>query len=175
MDLKTLKKHKRLLDAAEGYLLLELAPQALAALEQIPCDTEDQAVALAADILRGEVYRSLHRYHEALDACQRAIRQRPKDVSLLLMMAWCYKRTDELPRAIAALEEASRIDSRQAIIPYNLACYFSLAGEKEKALGHLERALRIDKSFRDQIDDESDFDGQRHDYDFQELLARFSL
>lgn len=173
MDLRDLKKQKRLLDAAEGYLMLGLTEQALASLDQIPNDAGDQAVVAAADALRAEIYRGLGKFAEALEACERAIAVRPRDTSLLLLMGWCYKRTDQLRRAITALETAARIDPRQAIIPYNLACYLSLDGQRDSALQNLARALRIDTSYLNQIPDEPDFDPVRDDPEFQDLISSF--
>ena len=49
-------KRQKLLSAAEGYLLLDLFPQALASLDEIPEDAGDTA---PIDLLRGEARRSL--------------------------------------------------------------------------------------------------------------------
>ena len=57
-----------------------------------------------------------------------------------------------------------------AVVHYNLACYYSLAGDKEEALSWLARAIRLDASFRDQVAKESDFDPIRNDPDFQYLI-----
>ena len=45
-----------------------------------------------------------------------------------MTMAWCYKRTNQLPRAITSMERAYRINPKEAVILYNLSCYWSLAG-----------------------------------------------
>ena len=60
--------------------------------------------------------------------------QEPENVGLLMGMAWCYKRIDRLSRAIDSMEEAYRAHPDEAVVLYNLACYFSLAGNKPKAL-----------------------------------------
>lgn len=168
MDRLTRIKRQKLLSAAEGYLLLGLFPQALASLDEIP---EGDGETTPVDLLRGEALRSLERHSEALEAYNRAFAVNPQDVSLLLSMAWCYKRTSQLPRAITALEQARRIDPGQAIIPYNLACYWTLAGNREEALSCLRRALTQDATLRKLIPDESDFDSLRDDPDFRQLVS----
>ena len=146
---------------------MDLFPQSLASLDEIPEDAGDTA---PIDLLRGEALRSLERHAEALEAYNRAFAVNPQNVSLLLSMAWCYKRTNQLPRAITALEQARRIDPAQAIIPYNLACYWCLAGNREEALSCLRRALTQDSGLRTLIDNETDFDSLRDDPDFRQIV-----
>jgi tetratricopeptide (TPR) repeat protein len=141
---------------------------ALASLSAI--DRGDER-AFAANFLRGEALRNLERHAEALEAFQRAFDEKPDDVSLLMAMAWCYKRTNQLPRAITSMEQAYRISPKEAVILYNLSCYWSLAGNKTQSLSWLGRALRMDGSFRQLVDDESDFDSLRHDPDFQLIVG----
>ena len=90
--------------------------------------------------------------------------------SFPMAMAWCYKRTDQLPKAISAMERAYRIAPQESIVLYNLACYWSLAGNKTQCLSWLGRALRMNTVLLDLIATESDFDPLRHDPDFQHLV-----
>lgn len=159
-------KRKMLLNASEGYLMLGLFEKALATLDEVSDDGETTTI----DLLRGEALRSLERHADALAAYNRVFAVTPNNVSLLLAMAWCYKRTGQLPRAITALEQARRIDPAQAIIPYNLACYWTLAGNREEALTCLQRALTQDGSLKKLIPDEPDFDSLREDPDFQRIV-----
>ena len=55
------------------------------------------------------------------------------------------------------------VDSSEAVLHYNLACYWSLARNRTLALKFLSQALEIDSNFRDLIADESDFNPLRHD------------
>jgi hypothetical protein len=41
---------------------------------------------------------------------------------------------------------------------YNLACYESLAGKGDAALGALRRSIELDPSFRELARDDADFD-----------------
>ena len=75
------------------------------------------------------------------------------------------------------------------VVLYNIACYYSLAGDKAQALSWLGRALRMEtalrkqmteepefgrKSLRELIPDEPDFDQLRNDPDFQ-YIANLEL
>ena len=58
-----------------------------------------------------------------------------------LALGWCYKRTNRLAQAIDSLERALREHPDEALLHYNLACYWSLAANGPKALGRtLDRA-----------------------------------
>ncbi len=167
MNAKVRSARDRELTAAEGYITLGMYTHALASLDKID-DPEDAAFEL--NFKRGDALRHLERYDEALVALHRAFEERPDDVNLLMAMAWCYKRTNQLPRAITSMERAYRINPKEAVILYNLSCYWSLAGNKTQALSWLGRALRMDNDYRRLIDDESDFDPLRNDPDFQSMI-----
>ncbi len=160
-------RQQKLLTAAEGYYELEMYDHALAALNDIP---EPGTVGPALHRLRGEVLRALEQHQAALEVFELARAETPDDVQLLMAMAWCWKRTNQLPRAIAAMEHAYRISPNVAVVLYNLACYWSLAGNKTQALSWLGRALRMDSGLRQLIPTEHDFDPLRHDPDFQLII-----
>ena len=111
------------------------------------------------------------RFDEALMPLTRAATTTPNDVRIRLALGWCYKRTDQLPAAIESLERALAVEPHNPLVLYNLACYWSLAGNKPRVLRYLSKALAIDADFRLLVDDEPDFDPMRYDPDFQELCA----
>lgn len=168
MDDKPRLQREKLLGAAEGYLTLGMHAHALASLDEIERSGEAD---FELHFLRGEVLRALERHDEALATFHRAFEEKPNDVGLLMAMAWCYKRTKQLPQAITSMEQAYRLSPKEAVILYNLSCYWSLAGNKTQSLSWLGRALRLDRKLRRLIDDETDFDPLRHDPDFQLVIG----
>jgi Flp pilus assembly protein TadD len=168
MPLNPRVKRERLLEAARGYLLLDMPDHALKQLDSIDCSDKQT---FAVHQLRGECLRQKREYSEALRAYRRAQAAKPDDVSVLMGMAWCYKRIDRLQEAISAMEAAYRISPKEPTIMYNLACYYALAGEKAQALSWLGRALRKERSLRKLIPSESDFDQLRDDPDFQFIVG----
>jgi len=168
MDQKLHSRCEKSLSAAEGYMLLGMFTHALGSLAEIRDAGE---LEFRVEYMRGDALRHLERHEEALAALDRAFAVKPDDVDLLMAMAWCYKRTNQLPRAITSMEQAYRISPKEPIILYNLSCYWSLAGNKTQSLSWLGRALRMDRSLRNLIDDETDFDPLRNDPDFQMMLS----
>ena len=59
----------------------------------------------------------------------------------------------------------------EPLLHYNLACYWSLAGDPPRAVRALEEALDLDPDLRDQAAAESDFDPIRTDPEFGRLVA----
>jgi hypothetical protein len=63
--------------------------------------------------------------------------------------------------AATAFEEGVEAIPDHAPLHYNAACMRALAGDTERSLAHLRRALELDPSFAEQAKDDSDFDGIR--------------
>ena len=133
-------RRKQLLREAEGYLDLAtafgdrwplpshlrdgMAQRALDALEGLrSCGGCKGIVAY----LQGQALRLMERHREAINALERSAELDPSNIHIWLALGWCYKRTGRLDLAIQSLEEAMSIDANQAIVYYNLACYWSLA------------------------------------------------
>lgn len=161
------QQRRRLLQAAEGYLILDMTEQALESLRRIVDPGPDR---FSYYMLQGEVWRARREHHRALEWLQQAHELAPQDLDVLMAMAWCFKRTDRLDLSIDTMRQAYQFHATTPVVLYNLACYYSLAGNKEQALSWLGRALRLNRSMGKLIPDETDFDPLRGDPDFQHLL-----
>ncbi len=159
-------REKQFARQAEGYLELGMSQQALDSLSRLGDGTNLKSSTL---LLRGEALRCLLRHEEALVPLNRAAKMAPDNVHVWLAMGWCYKRVDQLDLAIEALQRAAKVAPTDALIHYNLACYFSLAGAKQRALAHLSQAFAFDSAYRGLVDAEPDFDPIRDDPDFQAM------
>jgi tetratricopeptide (TPR) repeat protein len=153
---------------AEGYLELGMPSHALRSLQR-------QGKVVHGDgrgcYLLGESLRELDRYREAIFPFRRSLELIPDDIHVWMALGWCYKRVGDLLKAIDALEHAVDIEPGEAVLHYNLACYWSLARDRRHALRSLAKALSIDGNFRDFIDDEPDFDPLRNDPLFINLVG----
>lgn len=157
----------RRLSAAEGYLALDLPQRALEELQGV-ADPGPQG--FAWHLLRAESFRALSRWSDALEEFRRCYEREPRNLGVLLGLAWCYKRIDQLPQAIAVMLEAYQSHADVPVVLYNIACYYALDGQKQPALSWLGRALRKDRDFLRLIPSETDFNPIRHDPDFHRLL-----
>ncbi|MEM6330327.1 MAG: tetratricopeptide repeat protein [Planctomycetota bacterium] len=158
----------RVLSEAEGYLELGMTEHALQALQRRGKLVHGSA---RGCYLLGETLRELSRHSEAIFPLRRSAKLEPEDIHVWLALGWCYKRTGALGDAIDALQQALRHEPGEAILHYNLACYWSLAGDRSHAMDHLAKSLHIDGNYRDLIADEPDFDFLREDQGFRLLTS----
>lgn len=171
-----MSRDEKSLKAAEGYLELELAGPALEALADVSAPGREE-FRYSFHHLSGMALRSLGKFAKAIEHLEVAQSERPGEVDVYHLLGWCYKRTDQVGQAIEALLEAHRVclrtkdDSYLALTLYNLACYYSLDGQREKMLEALAAALEREPSFRDTIGDEADFDRYRDDPEFIRLTS----
>ena len=155
------------LDEAEGYLMLDLPRRALEILE----GRQDwMSMQFEASLFKGEALSGLNRYRDALRPLEVAAALRPGDLRVALALGWCFKRTNRLAQAIDSLERALKEHPDEALLHYNLACYWSLAANGSKALDELSTALDLDPNLRTLITNESDFAGLRGDPEFERLV-----
>jgi tetratricopeptide (TPR) repeat protein len=159
---------RRTIEEAEGYIELGMNEHALRSLQRRGALVHGNG---RACYLMGETLREMARYEEALLPLQRSADLIPDDIHVLMALAWCYKRTGQLAKAIESLERAITIDPSEGVLHYNLACYWSLARNRTLALRYLSRALELDTNFRDMIPDEPDFNPLRHDPEFIALTS----
>jgi tetratricopeptide (TPR) repeat protein len=159
---------KRQLGQAEGYLMLNLPERAL---EILQARSEWATMQFEASLLAGEALRALGRFREALRPLEVALGLHPDDLGVSLALGWCYKRTHRLAQAIDVLERAARVMPDQPLLHYNLACYWSLAGNSARTLNELTRALELEPDLRAKVADEPDFDAVRGDPSFARLAV----
>ncbi len=168
MSTQQRERVRRVRREAEGYLELGMPEYALRSLQRrgrlVHSDSR-------GCYLLGECLRELRRYNEAIFPLRRSLQLIPDDIHAWMALAWCYKRVGQLDRAIGSLERAVEIEPGEAVLHYNLACYWSLAHNPHQALRYLTNALDIDGNFRDFVSDEPDFDPMRADPQFQSLTG----
>ena len=177
---------QQIIREVEGYLeLVELFPGefeaqhvnrerlALRALELLE-KVDGDGSRLQFLILKGTALRALERHSEAVVALHEASQLDAETIHVWLMLGWCHKRNGRVDLAIESLEEALRVDPSEAILHYNLACYWSLLGNCRRAVSYLSHALQIDPNYRDLIDGEHDFDPIRHHPEFQAVTNAFA-
>lgn len=177
-------RRQQILREAEGYLDLitvfgDRMPCRLDARDQLArrvlktLDRIENPGGLAAHtlFLRGQALRAMENFIDAVPLLREAAEIEPQNVHVRLSLAWCYKRCRRLDLAIQALEEALEADASQAIVHYNLACYWSLVGNVKLAVAYLSQAFDLEPEYRDHVSREADFDPIRTHPHFQALTT----
>jgi tetratricopeptide (TPR) repeat protein len=167
-DVRPYDRIKRQLGEAEGYLMLNMPGKAM---EILQSRSDWPTMQFEASSLTGQALRGLGRYRDALKPLELAASLHPGDYVVAMALGWCYKRTHRLAQAIDALDRAVRHNPNVALLHYNLACYWSIAGNPAKSLEKLADALELDPDLRASIPSEPDFDALRGNPDFDRLAA----
>ena len=121
--------------------------------------------------LRGQAYRVRREFEKSVIAFEESLENDYENIHTHLGMAWCYKRLEKIELAIQSLDRAVEIEPDNAIILYNLACYWALAGSLQNCCEYLCRAFELDNRLRDLVDDEPDFDSVRSSPEFQSITS----
>ncbi|MFM1905122.1 MAG: hypothetical protein RLZZ440_3022 [Planctomycetota bacterium] len=137
-----------------------LLERALEELRQLPDETRQGGL---ASLIEGEALRAMGSWEDAIGPLTRASVAGPERLEVWLGLGWCFKRLGRLGDAIAALQSGLTASPDQPILLYNLACYYSLAGDVATAIDYLTRAISLDSRFRDLTGAERDFDPIRSD------------
>ena len=177
-------RRQQLLREAEGYLDLATAlgdesrldvdvrdRLARRALLQIDSARSVGGDSFEALYLEGEAYRTMGRWQSAIAPLEGARELNGANIYVHLALAWCYKRADKLDKAIEMLEEALTVEPTEAILYYNLACYWSLAGNAQLACSFLSEAFDLDSNYRDLVPTEEDFNPIRSHPAFVSLTS----
>jgi len=72
----------------------------------------------------------------------------PDDIQWTISVAYATRRADSIQAAKEILLNAERKFPNEAIIKYNLACYFRQLGAIENANNYAKKAFKIDLSWR---------------------------
>lgn len=177
-------RRQQLLREAEGYLDLATVfsnrwglavchrdTLALRALEQVAKAKQLGAATLETFYLEGEALRTLERWQDAIAPLEAARNEDSTNIHVALALAWCFKRIERLDLAIEALEEAMSHEPTAGILHYNLACYWSLAGNAFRAVEYLSEAFDLDPDYRDMVGSEADFNPIRQHPAFISLTS----
>ncbi|MEN8149124.1 MAG: tetratricopeptide repeat protein [Planctomycetota bacterium] len=161
-------KDVRIAREAQGYLELELWPEAL---ERANALLERETLVPAALAVKGEVYRNQERWDDGAEIFARLTEVEPGAVHAWVMLGWCRKRGGRLDLALEAMEGLLEHRPEEGIGLYNLACYCSLDGQRERALVLLDQAIDREREFREHARTESDLDPIRSDPEFRRIVG----
>jgi predicted Zn-dependent protease len=133
------------LNAAIGYLGLGMAEEAWAELEAIDARHRGMLEVLK---VRLEVCRALSSWELMAEIANHLHKAEPDDPGHPIDLAFAIRRAHGEDEAAAVLEQARLSFPKEAILPYNLACYRAVRGRVAEAKQLLAEAFTLDASLR---------------------------
>jgi tetratricopeptide (TPR) repeat protein len=141
--------------AAVGYVELGMFQDANDQLEKI--DPFNRA-APEVLVVRLDIYHGLKKCELMREIAKRLADFQPNDIQWITSYAYATRRAESIPAAKKILLNAEPKFPKEAIIKYNLACYFCQMGDIESAKGYLKKAFEIDFSWRGKALADSDLE-----------------
>jgi TolB-like protein/Flp pilus assembly protein TadD len=108
----------------------------------------------------------------SLEASERVLKNEPDDVRALYMSGNNLIRFGEKARGLARLEQAVALRPSDYGVLYNAACGYTFAGEYDRAIDLLERAIGTGRGYRAWFENDPDLDALRNNPRFQQILSR---
>ena len=132
-----------------------------------------------APLLVAGVYRGLGAQEKAEDAYREGLRLaeihlelNPGDARALYLGAGAHLQLGQRQRGLEWAQQALDIDPEEPAILYNVSCFYSNAGEIEKAIDCLENALKFGFAHKDWIEHDADLDRLRDHPRFKALFNK---
>jgi len=145
----------RYLQAACGYLELEMYSEAAAELDKI-----DPVCLAVPEVLsvRLWVYAGLQDWGMMQSVAKRLRNQDPKTAQWAISAAYATRRAESIQAAKSILLEAVKSHPEEPMIRYNLACYECQLGNLSDAKEHLMHVTKLGVKFRAMALDEPDLE-----------------
>ncbi len=105
-----------------------------------------------------------------VDNALRKFERDPTNVRACLGASFGYFRMGKIDAVKRQIAKAKALDPEDSIINYNMACLYSLIGEKKEALHFLTRAVNRGMRHRAWLDNDSDLDNLRKEPEFVTLM-----
>lgn len=114
----------------------------------------------APEVLRVRVaiYHGLKKWDALQTVAARLVEHEPTNVQWVVSLAYATRRAVSIGAARNILLTAEMRFPTEAIIPFNLACYYCQLGDLETAKDHLRRAFKIDAHWRAAALDDKDLE-----------------
>jgi tetratricopeptide (TPR) repeat protein len=141
------------LNAATGYLGLGMPLDAWNELEEIDADKRTLPEVMK---VRVDVCMALERWEMMLELCQYLQEAEPNEVGHALQLAYATRRHKNVEAAAVVLEAALRKYYDDALVRYNLSCYYCVMGRIEESLKMLASAFKKDGGLRDLAETDED-------------------
>lgn len=137
----------------DGFLDLKMIDKARLELEQVDeiHHRSDMYIQAALRLAMAE-----SRWSNAVQFARALSERQPDEPEFYIQLAYAVRRAESVEAARGILLEARKRFPKVPVIPFNLACYECLLGHPDEAMVFLEKAFKLDASFREQASEDDD-------------------
>lgn len=147
---------ERLMVAAEGYLQLQMAEDALLELEKLEGreahSLRSLELQLAAVMMQGD-------WSVGAKIAMQLCRMSPQQTSYFLHAGYCLHECGDTLLARSVLESGPISLQNEALYHYNMGCYCAVLGELEPARDFVLKSFEMDPALRQQAEHDADLKG----------------
>jgi Flp pilus assembly protein TadD len=141
------------LQRCDGFLDLKMTDKAREEFAKIGTAHREANPVIEADL---RLAMAENRWSEAAQFARTLSARRPNDPLFCIQLAYSVRRAESIEAARDILVAARKRFPKVAVIPFNLACYECQLGHPDEAMTHLEKAFKLDASFREQALEDED-------------------
>lgn len=147
---------QRSLRAADGYLTLGLADEALREIQELPPAAQATPAARLAHI---RILLHLRRWSAAEKLSRQSAAQFPHEEEFTVQRAFALHRMEHGEEAVAVLHSAPDWIRRTGILHYNLACYEARLGDLDAARQCIDAAIQMNAEMKKRAKADPDLAG----------------
>ena len=162
---------KEFIDLSPSSIVLEIIGE----MGQLILDGKDyQALALAGNMYDaiGDMQRAREMAQETIERAKHAIELNPNDARALILGAGAWQTLGDKDKAMEWAGRAHELGPGSSGMAYNFACLYAKAGETDRALDFLEKAVELGGRNKRYYETDCDFDSIRDHPRFKVLLKR---
>jgi tetratricopeptide (TPR) repeat protein len=147
---------QRALAAADGYLYLGLTHDALAQIDEVPNEEQEEAPVLLARI---RVLLHLRCWKDAEFLARRGLGVHPEEGEFTVQRAFALHQMEKGDEAFKVLLAAPDWIRRTGILHYNLACYEARLGDINTARRCIDAAIELNSAMKKNARSDPDLAG----------------
>jgi hypothetical protein len=136
-----------------------------------PAQQAPDTAAVSAVMKEGQSAVQEANFTAAIESFKKATEMDPKNGRAWQMLGYSLHAANRLDEALPIHLKAAEFKQVAPVATYNVACVYSLKGDKDKAMQWLEKAVSLGFNDKDQVVNDTDFAGMKDDPRFQKLVS----
>jgi len=136
-----------------------------------PAQQDPDAAAVSAVMKEGQAAVQDGNFTAAIESFKKATEMDPKNGRAWHMLGYSLHAANRLDEALPVHMKAAEFKQVAPVATYNIACVYSLKGDKDKAMQWLEKAVSLGFNDKEQVVNDTDFAGMKDDPRFQKLVS----